>query len=283
MGVRPAVFARQGWYPQAPGDCRAALDAFRQSFPGAPTGSRAGIVPHAGWVFSGQLAAWTFLALSGQDPAVVFLFGGHMPPGGRPSCMPEGAFETPLGQVPVHADLAAEIVRRFDCRVETAERFEPDNTIELQLPILKYVWPAAQVVAVQVPADPDGLELGAEAARLARSASLPAVAIGSTDLTHYGPHYGFSPKGSGQAAHDWSKQDNDRPYIDHLLSLDPRAALDHALAHHSACCPGAAGAAARFAAEGGAKSGELIAHTTSHEIEPRGAPQMWVGYAGIVY
>lgn len=48
------------------------------------------------------------------------------------------------------------------------------------------------------------------------------------------------------------------------------------------------GAAARFAAERGAASGELIAHTTSHGIEPAGSepggtPSMWVGYAGIVF
>jgi AmmeMemoRadiSam system protein B len=59
--------------------------------------------------------------------------------------------------------------------------------------------------------------------------------------------------------------------------------MTHALRHRSACCPGAAAAAVQFAAARGASCGQLIAHTTSHEIAPRGEPSTWVGYAGIVF
>lgn len=283
MNVRPAVFAMQGWYPLDAEECRATLEQYRQSFPGRPTGRCAGVVPHAGWAFSGRLAAWTFTALAAAEPEVVFLFGGHMLPGQRPVCMPEGAWGTPLGEVPVEAELAGALVERFDCRRETAERFEPDNTIELQLPMLKFTWPQARVVAVQVPPEQQAMQMGAWAAEQAEQRGLRAVAIGSTDLTHYGPHYGFTPKGSGAEALRWAKEDNDRPLIALLEKLDIDAAVEHALRQHSACCPGAAGAAAHFARACGAERGRLIEHTTSHDIAPRGEPQMWVGYAGIVY
>jgi len=283
MGVRPAIFGPQGWYPNDQAACRATLDGYREAFDGKPSGALAGIVPHAGWVYSGRLAAWTVFALAEATPEVVFLFGGHMPPGAGATCMPEGAFATPLGEIPVHRELAARLVERFDCRIEQPDRFEPDNTIELQLPIIKYTWPDTSLVAVQVPPDQDCLQLGAWAARAASDLSIPAVAIGSTDLTHYGANYGFHPRGAGPEAHAWSKRENDGPFIAHLLALEADQAVEHALKNHSACCPGAAASAVRFAAERGAKAGALIAHTTSHEIEPRGEARMWVGYAGIVY
>ena len=83
MNVRRPIFGLQGWYPNREQDCRSALEEYRKSFPGRPSGELAGVVPHAGWVFSGRLAAWTFAALAGASPQVVFLFGGHMGPGQR--------------------------------------------------------------------------------------------------------------------------------------------------------------------------------------------------------
>jgi hypothetical protein len=118
---------------------------------------------------------------------------------------------------------------------------------------------------------------------VAKQQGRSAVAIGSTDLTHYGRNYGFMPKGAGEAALRWSKDENDRPFIDRLLALDPADAIEHALDNHSACCPGAAAAAVAFAAERGSRAGALIEHTTSHDVEKRGSPSMWVGYASIVY
>jgi AmmeMemoRadiSam system protein B len=274
----------QGWYPAREPECRAALEGYRRSFPGTPRGARAGVVPHAGWVFSGRLAAWTFAALAEAAPAVVFVFGGHLGPNDPGVCMPEGAFGTPLGPVEVEAELAEAMLRRFDLVRETPEDFEPDNTLELQMPILRATWPAARVVAIQAPASPVALELGRAAAEEAGRRGLAAVAIGSTDLTHYGRSYGFTPRGSGSEALRWSKAENDRPFLEHLLAGRPAEALAHALAHRSACCPGAAAAAVSFALTRGATGGALLEHTTSHEVEGRGGePHMWVGYAGLVF
>jgi MEMO1 family protein len=283
MKIRQAFFARQGWYPADESTCRRVIDEYLAAFPGSPSGTRAGVVPHAGWIYSGRTAAMTFAALSDCKPQVVFVFGGHMHPGERCVCMPRDAFETPLGELPVDEQLAADLVSRFNCYTESSDDFQPDNTIELQLPFIKAVWPTARVVAVQVPPDDTAAEMGAWAAGESRARSIDAVAIGSTDLTHYGPNYGFQPQGSGEKAHAWSKEKNDRPFIDKLLVADWRGAVEHALANHSACCPGAAAAAVSFAREMGIETGKLLEHTTSHEIEGRGSPGMWVGYAAIVY
>lgn len=283
MSVREPYFAYQGWYPSSPESCKQAVREYLDSFPGTPKGTIAGIVPHAGWVFSGRTAGLTYAALADVSPDLVFVFGGHMHPGQRCVCMPAGSFGTPVGDVPVHETLASELVSRFGCQEEAPDRFQPDNTIELQMPFVREVWPQAKVVAVQVPPDETAESVGLWAAEKSKEEGITAVAIGSTDLTHYGANYGFSPMGSGEEAHRWSREENDRPFIDLLLKLEYKDAVEHALLHHSACCAGAAAAAAAFAKSRGATAGRLIEHTTSHEIEPRGTPSMWVGYASIVY
>jgi AmmeMemoRadiSam system protein B len=282
MNVRPSVFASQGWYPADKRVCRSTLLEYEDSFPGHPRGHFAGVVPHAGWIFSGRLATWTLCGLKEVNPELVFVFGGHMSPGSKPVCMPEGAWETPLGEILVAEEVTDALVDRFHCRKESYELFEPDNTIEVQMPIIKHLWPKARVVALQVPPDHTATQIGEFSANLVAGESLRAIAIGSTDLTHYGSHYGFCPKGVGAKAHRWSKEENDRPFINHMLNLES-SGIGHALANHSACCPGAATAAMAFAKEKGAQRGELVDHVTSCETEPGEARRMWVGYAGIVY
>jgi AmmeMemoRadiSam system protein B len=277
------LFAFQGWYPASERKCRQAVDEYLQSYSGQPEGTVAGIVPHAGWVYSGRLAAVTFAALAKTNPQVVFLFGGHMHPGQKCVCMPVGAFGTPLGPVVVHENLSTSLVEKFGCVTESPQSAAPDNTIELQMPLIRAVWPEAKVVAVAVAPGKQAEEIGSFAAQAASDKQLSAVAIGSTDLTHYGANYGFTPQGTGPQALRWSKQDNDRPFIDSLLALDAEGAVEHALANHSACCPGAAAAAVAFAKARGVSEGKLIEHTTSHDVEGRGSPSMWVGYASIVY
>ncbi len=283
MKVREPYFASQGWYPASQKECLRAVKDYLSAAPPEEGGRSAGVVPHAGWYFSGAVAARAYSALAGQKPDVVFVFGGHLPPQDSCICMTQGAFGTPLGPIPVETELAAEAAGKFRCQVETPERFRPDNTIELQLPFVRHLWPAARVVAMQVPPTAMADEVGAWAAGAAAARGLEALCLGSTDLTHYGAAYGFMPQGTGDQAHRWSKEQNDRPFLDRLAELDGRGAVAHALSHHSACCPGAAAAATAFARGRGAKSGRLLLHTTSAEIEGRPQPSMWVGYAALVF
>jgi MEMO1 family protein len=283
MKPRPFVFAQQGWYPRDPSQCKKEIENYFSRCQQKFQATTAGIVPHAGWAYSGQVAAQTFSALKAADPQVVFLFGGHMHPSDHCLCMPEGAFDTPLGHIEVESDLASALVETFHCDRETTSNFHPENTVELQLPFIRSVWPMAKIVAVLVPPSPIADEIGLWTAQQIQGRKQNAVAIGSTDLTHYGVNYGFTPHGLGNEALRWSKEENDRPFLHALLQFNTQDAIRHALEHHSACCPGAAAAAVAFAKESGKNQGELLVHTTSHEVEPRGKPAMWVGYASMVF
>ena len=112
--------------------------------------------------------------------------------------MTDGAWETPFGDLEIHTPLAEKISTRYPFEIETATHFNPDNTIELQLPFLKYFFGDAKIVPMGVPPVSESLEIGIEAAEFCRDLGLSAKVIGSTDLTHYGYNYGFTPQGVGK-------------------------------------------------------------------------------------
>jgi AmmeMemoRadiSam system protein B len=112
------------------------------------------------------------------------------------------------------------------------------------------------------------------------------VCIGSTDLTHYGPRYGFTPMGTGPEALKWATEVNDRRFIGLALKLEPRAMLTNAAENCNACGAGAAAAAVAAAKILGKTEGVLLAHTDSNDVMVREmgtSSQDSVGYAAIIY
>ena len=126
----------------------------------------------------------------------------------------------------------------------------------------------------------DSLRIGETAARLSESMGLRVHIIGSTDLTHYGYNYGFVPKGSGQQAVQWVKDENDRQVIDAMLDMDPERVIQVALANQNACCAGAAATAISAAKHLGATRAETVEYATSYDKNPSDS---FVGYVGIVF
>ena len=112
----------------------------------------------------------------------------------------------------------------------------------------------------------------------------PVAAIASTDFTHYGDVYQFTPAGRGAQAHEWMRQ-NDRRLIDRALGLEAEAIVPEARSHHNACGPGALAAAVAYARTRGASHGTLLEHTDSHSVEGSSEESFAtaVGYAGIIF
>jgi AmmeMemoRadiSam system protein B len=199
--------------------------------------------------------------------------------------MEDGA-ETPLGAMEIDGELRA----LFSGETGGAADRHADNTVEVLLPMVKYFFPRAKLLWVRLPADPASFEAGKILARCARTLGRDLKALGSTDLTHYGANYGFSPRGSGREALDWVKTVNDRRFIEAVLEGNPGAALARAEGEKSACSAGAALGCLGFAAEsaaraadaGTAPAGELLAYGTSADRAEDGeCPDSFVGYAAI--
>ncbi len=264
----------EGWYPASPDEIRRRIGEFLAECPPRQPGVPAVVAPHAGWEFSGALAAAAAASLRGTAQTVVVV-GGHLGPRDEVCGAFEELLETPLG--PAHADVELlEAVRRS---LPVVEDRVPDNTVEVQLPLVRALLPAARVVAFRAPPSERARELG-EAVHLAsRQLGRDVVLLGSTDLTHYGPSYDFAPKGRGESAARWVREVNDRRFLDAVLALDGGEAIRLALHERSACSPGAAAAAIAFARAGGATTAQLLHYRTSLDVMPASS---FVGYAAVL-
>jgi AmmeMemoRadiSam system protein B len=240
-----------------------------------------GIVPHAGWFFSGEIACNVIAALREEVSLdTLIIFGMHLHPASPSYIMPEGAWETPLGELEIDHEIAGELVKRFSFEIETPTRFTPDNTIELQLPFIKYFFDTVKIVPMGVPPAQIAIEIGHAAIAIAARLNRRVKVLGSTDLTHYGYNYGFTPQGVGKKALDWVKNSNDRQVIDAILSLDPAKTIQLGLKYKNACCAGAVAAAIAAAKGLGAHRAAELAYATSYEKSPGDS---FVGYTGIVF
>jgi MEMO1 family protein len=282
MQVRRAMFAGS-WYPGRAKDCRQEIEGFLaegQQWTAVQGPFVGGIVPHAGWHFSGSLACNVVRRLGetgGVD--VVAVFGMHLHPRSPNLIMAKGTWETPFGELPIAGELAADLMERFDFDVETATAFQPDNTIELQLPFIKYFMPDTRILPLGVPPKAASLAIGEALVAAAQQRGLSLKVIGSTDLTHYGPNYGLRSHGSGAAALQWVQEHNDRRIIEAMLDLDAPRVIDEALARQNACCSGAAATALKAAVALGARNPVAVRYTTSYEKSPGDS---FVGYVGIL-
>ena len=185
-GIRPAAFAGT-WYPGKPDELRSTVDNFLtavQAVDGAPI---ALIVPHAGYPYSGQVAAAGFkqLAQGAYDVAVI-VGADHAEPISNPIAVyPDGGFETPLGVVPVDAGLAQALIAA-DPRIKADPvAHQGEHVIEIELPFLQRVCPRCKIVPVLIgTSDPAVVQaLGDALAKVLPGRQ--AVMIASSDLSHY--------------------------------------------------------------------------------------------------
>ncbi len=163
---------------------------------------------------------------------------------------------------------------------EIAPDHDIDNSVEIMLPLAALRFPEARLVWLRVPPDYKARELGSALARAASTCRKKLAVIASTDLTHYGPNYGFMPHGVGESAVDWVRNENDRGFINAVLSMDTDKVLGHARDRFSACSSGAVAAAISFSLNNGAKRGVLIGHKLSFDMHP---DRSFVGYAAIAF
>lgn len=279
------------FYPGEPGSCVELLRrclAGDEPREGLPDPIVAGIVPHAGWVFSGPTAGLVFRAiLSGEGIDTFILFGAVHRPWGipDPAIDARGLWSTPLGDVAIDEELAGTLLGELgDQIMDYARAHNDEHSLEVQIPFIQHMFPSSKIVPIAVPPGPDSHTLGARVARIVKDrAGGRVVALGSSDLTHYGEHYGFTPRGLGSEALRWAKEENDASILDLALAMKAEDIVQDAEQRMNACGPGAMAAAVGYAREMGSTRGVLLEHTTSHDVRPEGEPRYFVGYAGLVF
>ncbi|MCX8116496.1 MAG: AmmeMemoRadiSam system protein B [Desulfobacterota bacterium] len=281
MNIRRRNLPR-GWYPVEKRECQREIESFLEGWspPSGLKGLKGGMVPHAGWYFSGKLAARVFhlLKQSAGKVDLIVLYGGHLGPDDLPRMVMENQWETPFGPMEIDTEVSKELGRRIDLKPESPA--SGDNTLEIHLPMLRYFFPNSKLLTIRSPSSLQAIALGEEVGRISKQKGLSLLAVGSTDLTHYGPNYGFVSRGTGPSALRWVREENDRKFIDFALKMDAEGLIAHANEQDSACSAGAAASAIATCKYLGSVKGRLIDYYTSYDILP---DESFVGYAGIVY
>ncbi len=270
------------WYPSDALECQQEIEGFLQVAGPLPQGDfTCGIVPHAGWFFSGSIACRVMAAMARKrSPDLVLIFGVHMHENAAPRILSRGEWETPLGNLAVHEVYAGELAKKRGILKDTPETFPGDNTIEVQLPLVKYFFPAAAMVPVGVPPSPVAERIGVEAVATAHRLGLDLVVLGSTDLTHYGENFGFTPAGIGAGAREWVEKENDAMAMDAILAMDGDRILSQGRRQRNMCCAGAVAATVAAARELKALRGTVLEYTTSYDKSPGTS---FVGYTGVLF
>jgi AmmeMemoRadiSam system protein B len=283
MDVRESDFAGS-WYPGTEADCKREIEAFLKDnipCPSAEKGGIGGIVPHAGWYFSGRIACNVIQCLKNhRTPDTIVIFGRHLHPSSKSYIMGKGLWVTPLGDLEIDRELADHLISEFPFVVETPSYYEQDNTIEVQLPFIKYFFPNTRILPIGTPPALPSLKIGRRVAEISKSMGRKILILGSSDLTHYGYNYGHTPKGVGQEAVDWVKNENDKRVVDLMLAMDAEGVIEESLKNHNACCSGAVASAISAVKSLGAKESKKMIYATSYDIRP---DTSFVGYVGIIF
>jgi len=267
------------FYPSNPGELRTALDqSFRnQKFgPGMPPPTMTErkiygmVTPHAGYMYSGAVAANGYYQISAHDFSNAVIVGpNHYGIGAGVATMKDGVWETPLGQVEVNGSWAQGMAKRSGVVDFDDMAHSRDHCLEVQLPFLQYIRDQFTIVPViLMMQDIDtAFDLGKAIADTVAESD-DTVLIASSDLTHYEPN---------ESAH---KKDNE--LIGAMLELDvPKFYSVLERMDVSACGYGAIASIMVAAKSLGATKGELLKYATSGDVT--GDTGAVVGYSSVVF
>jgi hypothetical protein len=277
--VRPPAVAGQ-FYPEQSDRLAAGVRALlADAVP--PRGERplALVVPHAGYVYSGQIAADGFRQAMGQRYDLVVILGtNHTTPDFDAVSVYDGrGYRTPLGIAEVDTQAAADLVAadrecRFDHSVHARE-----HSIEVQVPFVQIALPGVKILPLVVASQDPALcdRLGAALARtLSRRR---ALIVASSDLSHYPPY---------EAA-----RASDRAVLVAIAGLDPAGLRSTIAAQMAAgrrgletCACGEAPVLAAMAAARalGARRGTVVSWANSGDT-PVGDRSRVVGYGAVMF
>jgi len=228
------------------------------------------VCPHAGWIYSGKTAGKVFSRV--QPAGLNILIGpNHRGGGASVSVYPEGAWQTPLGELEIDKAAASEIVSRSKFAKPDASAHDQEHSLEVQTPFIKFTNPDARIVPICMndysPSTCRDLGLAVAGAISSQKNRGSSLIVASSDMSHYV---------SASAA-----KIADGMAIEKILKLDPAGLLKVVEENNITMCGSGPVASALWAAkELGATGAELVAYSTSGDVT--GDDSEVVGYAGLI-
>jgi len=279
LKVRPPAVAGS-WYSGTSAGLQAQIEeCFTHKFgPGKPKVLEKGprslvglVCPHAGYMYSGPVAAHAYykLAADGKPDVIVIFSPNHTGLGSALAIMNEGVWRTPLGDVEIDAQTANQILRESRIIDVDDRAHVHEHSIELQLPFLQYLYGSA-FKFVPICFLMQDLESSREVGQAVAKAlaGKNALVITSTDMTHYEPQR--------------SAERKDKMAIEAAVKMDEEQYYSTIESYSiSACGPGPTIAAITAAKALGARAARLLCYKTSGDVT--GDFSAVVGYASIAF
>ncbi len=226
------------------------------------------VAPHAGYMYSGHVAGAVYGRVE-LPRRYIILCPNHTGMGRPLAIMSEGAWQTPLGQVAIDAQLARDLMRRFPLLEEDAYAHMAEHALEVQLPFLQAQLPEFTFVPICVGVGMFDLlaQLGEAIADVVREQPDPVLVIASSDMNHYET--------------DSVTRKKDHKAIEQMLSRNAQGLYETIRREQISMC-GFGPAVAMLTATGRAPShnAELVKYATSADVS--GDRETVVGYAGVV-
>ena len=257
------------YYPADPAMLEETLGALLGSAAAAPLPARALIVPHGSFRHAGLVAAaaWASVCV----PRRAILIGPSHTGTWMPwSLMEQGAYRTPLGDVPIDEPAAAALRARCPFLTGDAWAQPGEHAIEVALPFLQRLGPPELIIVPIITGSEDREEyaqLSDALAQVVRMQEEPVLLVASTDLSHY--------------AHAAQGAALDQQVLEAIGTLNGQTLLDRVQEQSIVMCGAGAAACVIEAARAlGATSATVVRRGSS--AEAGGDPGSSTGYAGVV-
>ncbi len=266
--VRRSVIAGT-WYPGTKAELQQAVEEYLGHAELVELGGKpvALISPHAGYIYSGQVAAYAYKQVQGATYDVVAVVSPvHRMPLGAFTATSADAYETPLGLVHLEQDLVSELSKKVEL---TRVGFDAEHSLEIQLPFLQVALGEFHLLPVMLGDQSltSCKQLGAALAKVL--AGKNALLVASTDLSHFYPY-----RRAVQL---------DQVMLSYIDNFDPEGLAQALATERTEACGGGPVIAVMLAAQTlGANRGRVLHYANSGDVT--GDHSQVVGYvAGALY
>jgi len=264
----PAVAG--SFYPANPTEITALVQQYTKTKnSGELLQTKACLVPHAGYVYSGHVAGAVYgrIAL----PKKILILGvRHYPRGEKAAILSGGAWRTPLGDAPIDEELASSLKTACPLLREDSVAHAGEHSLEVQVPFLQVLAPdfCFVPIALGTVRFEELVEIGEGIGKVLASASEQVLLLTTSDLNHY--------------ENDAVTRMKDHKALARLLEMDARGLYDVCRNEEiSMCGLGPAVAMLTALKKIGAEKAELVKYATSADVS--GDFTAVVGYAGMIF
>jgi MEMO1 family protein len=263
----PAVAGQ--FYPGNPKELSTLVESFTKQNGQNNVKARACLVPHAGYMYSGAVAGAVFARLA--LPKKILVLGvRHYPRGEALAILSEGAWRTPLGDIPIDTSLAMSLRKACPFLREDSVAHSREHSLEVELPFLQVLQPEFSFVPVAIgTSEYEQLQVTGEGiARVLEHTPEDVLIVTSSDMNHY--------------EDDALTRYKDSKAIDCMLQLDPVGLYETCRKEKISMC-GLGPAVTMLTAMNrlGVTKAELARYATSGDVS--GNRDEVVGYAGMIF